>query len=359
MPHRETERASPPEAGEKGCGTCGDDRIALSIIIVNWNSIEYVRECIDSIHCYTKGIPFEIIVVDNASRESGLARFKRDYPGVILLENETNLGFAGANNVGLRRARGENILFLNPDVKLISPATTILLDALGSLPDVGIIGCKHLAADSSMQHNAVRSFPTIVRQVFECERISTAWPFRMFSEVAPLYANTIKPVRVDVISGACMMMKRSICEKVSGFDEGYFMYGEDIDLNLKVSKLGLHNYYVGTAQIIHYGGRSSKKQSVNSWALIMQLKARRRYYRKWRGVLYSELFRAAIGVSALFRVFLLYLLFPTMLLNANGRWRTSALEKWKAVGRWSLAPENALGAGRGTGGTGSNSEPVA
>ena len=125
--------------------------MTLSIIIVNWNSTDYLRECIASIYEWTRGVTFEIIVVDNASPDEDVDVLKIQFPDIRLLKSATNLGFAGANNYGFRCSSGEVVLFLNPDTKLISPAIDVLLKHKNDLPKAGIVGCKLLNSDLSVQ----------------------------------------------------------------------------------------------------------------------------------------------------------------------------------------------------------------
>ena len=138
----------------------------LSIIFVNWNSVNWLRECIPSIQEHTHGIDYEIIVVDNASPECGVDALKEEFPDIVLIKSNENLGFSGANNVGFRESKGECVLFLNPDTKLVNPAINFMLQGLRSLPGAGIVGCKLLNGDGSVQTSSIMKFPGILNQVF-------------------------------------------------------------------------------------------------------------------------------------------------------------------------------------------------
>ena len=148
----------------------------LSIICVNWNSVDYLRECIASIYEFTRGISFEIIVVDNASPEAGVDVLKDEFPGITLITSEKNLGFAGANNLGFKHSTGSYVLFLNPDTKLMEPTITIMLECIKSLPDAGVVGCKLLNTDLSIQLNSIQKFPTILNQVLDTEYLRLRCP---------------------------------------------------------------------------------------------------------------------------------------------------------------------------------------
>lgn len=269
----------------------------LSIILVNWNSMNYLRECIPSVYEWTHGISFEIIVVDNASPEGNVDALKSEFPQIRLIKSSENVGFAGANNIGFVESGGRNILFLNPDTKLISRAINVMFERLQSLPNAGIVGCKQLNGDLSIQTSSILMFPTIANQVLQSEYLRLRWPgFRLW-DISPLFARDAKPAEVQAISGACMMVKREVFEKVGMFSEEYFMYAEDMDLCYKVRQAGLTNYCVSEAEIIHYAGKSSNPE----WATIMKLKAELRFSTKFRGRFYGFLFRVALAINALVR----------------------------------------------------------
>src|SRR5579872_7241306 len=213
----------------------------LSIICVNWNSVDYLRECIASVYEFTRDISFEIIVVDNASSQEGVDALKEKFPEVTLIKSAKNLGFAGANNLGFRRSSGAYVLLLNPDTKLISPAINVMLEHMKSLTDAGIVGCKLLNTDLSVQLTAIQKFPTILNQVFDLEYLQLRWPRCPLWEIAPLFSTSVKVIKVEVISGACMLLRRQVFQQVGMFSEEYFMYAEDIDLNYKVKSAGFTN----------------------------------------------------------------------------------------------------------------------
>src|ERR1700680_3820748 len=270
----------------------------LSIICVNWNSADYLRECIASVYEYTREISFEIIVVDNASSQEGVDTLREQFPDVTIIKSAKNLGFAGANNVGFRHSTGAYVLLLNPDTKLISAAINIMLAHMKSLPDAGIVGCRLLNTDLSVQLTAIQKFPTILNQVLDLEYLQLRWPHCPLWEIAPLFSTDVKLLKVEVISGACMLLRRQVFEQVGMFSEDYFMYAEDIDLNYKVKSAGFTNYYVGEAAMIHHGSKSSSRQEISFWATIMKYRAMRKLFQKTRGRLYGSMYRVAMGCAA-------------------------------------------------------------
>ena len=304
----------------------------VSIICVNWNSLDYLRECVASIYAQTLDVTFEVIVVDNASLEEGVDSLRKGYPAIQIVRSSTNLGFAGANNLGFRHASGEYLLFLNPDTKLVGPAIDTMIQCARQLPDVGIVGCKLLNHDLSVSTTSMQRFPTILNQLLSLESLQLRWPGCPLWNLSPLFAGSTRPVTVEVIPGACMLLKRSVFAQAGMFSEEYFMYAEDLDLNYQVNRLGLKNYYVGSAQVIHYGGKSSSLQPVNQWATMMKHRAMVRLFTKTHGRMYSRTYRIAMGASATLRLFALALIFPF----ANREAVRFASEKWNAVLKWSL-----------------------
>jgi GT2 family glycosyltransferase len=303
----------------------------LSIICVNWNSAPYLRECIRSIIEHTRNITFEIIVVDNASPERDVDALKEQFPAVRIIKSHENLGFSRANNLGFRHSSGTYMLFLNPDTRLVTPAINLMLEHLQTLPDAGIVGCKLLNTDLSIQTESIQTFPTILNQLLDVEYFRLRWPGCSLWRIAPLFlGEAAGPIKVDVIPGACQLLKREVFEAACLYSEDYFMYAEDIDLNYKVAALGLSRYYVGSAVVIHHGGTSSTKQHSNQWAAKMKFRAMMILYGKWRGRMYSTGYRTAMAAAAVGRLVVLALTLPfanagiqrNKIENASAKWRT-------------------------------------
>jgi N-acetylglucosaminyl-diphospho-decaprenol L-rhamnosyltransferase len=307
----------------------------VSIICVNWNSLDYLCECISSIYEYASNVTFELVVVDNASTEEGFERLTQQFPLVNVVKSDRNLGFGAANNLGFRHSTGRHILLLNPDTKLIGPALRIMLDRIKSLPDAGIVGCKLLNTDLSVSTSSIQTFPTIVNQLLTVEWLRVRFPSCPLWDLGPLFSENGQPIKVDVIPGACMMLRRDIFERVGLLSEDYFMYAEDIDLNYKVRQLGMSSYYVGEAQIVHHGGRSSSRQKTSQWSTVMTYRAMLKFYQKSRGRLYAAAYRLAMGFAAVIRLALLSMLLPFG--DRQGtRW---AIAKWSTILKWALGIE--------------------
>ena len=302
----------------------------LSIICVNWNSLDYLRECIPSVYQHTRGISFEIIVVDNASPTGDVDSLQREFPEVKLVKSAANLGFAGANNLGVRQSSGEYLLFLNPDTKLLSPAINLLLERARPLTNAGIVGCKLLNTDLSIQTSCIMNFPTLSAVLLRLEYFRLRWP-RLWG-LGPLFSKSTEPAAVEAISGACMLVRRKVFDAVGMFSEDYFMYSEDLDLCYQTRRAGLKNYYIGAAEIVHYAGTSSPSE----WQTGMKQKAELRFCEKNYGRTYGWLFRMVSLANAAARLAILAVL---SLRDKDNAWESVAA-KWKTILRtlWTHSP---------------------
>ncbi len=307
----------------------------LSIIIVNWNSKNYLRQCIASILSKTHGIEFEIIVVDNGSFDGCNEMLSQYHPSVRFIQSDKNLGFGKANNLAFQESYGASILLLNPDTELADSAINVLYEHLHSLPNAGIVGCKILNADGSVQTTSVASFPTIPSQILDSEYMRTRWPRSRLWGTRVLCDCESHAEEVDAISGACIMLKRNVFEQVGLFSEEYFMYTEDIDLCYAVKHSGYRNYYVPGASIIHFGGGSS--QSIgNNLPDAIRKESTWRFLVKTRGSYYASCFRIAILLSALLRMLVLIGTLSIKRPFRRSNLEVTSLKKWYAIFRWSL-----------------------
>lgn len=307
----------------------------LSIIIVNWNSKEYLEKCIDSILFWTVKIKHEIIVIDGASFDGCGEMLQRRFPQVQFIQSETNVGFAKANNVAFRESRGRYILFLNPDTELINSAINIMFDYIQKAPKAGAIGCKLLNADKTVQTSCLQAFPTLLNQFLDSELLRTLWPKSSLWGNAHLFDAQITVGEVEGIVGACIMMERSLFEEVGLFTEDYFMYAEDFDLCYKVKQAGYMNYYLPDANIIHFGGGSTEK-APSDFSVVMMRESNWRMMRKTRGNVYGFAYRISMMISSICRLILLIVVFPLDLLRRGGELRNGSFRKWKAILSWSL-----------------------
>jgi len=306
----------------------------LSIIFVNWNSVAFLRECLKSIYARPPAFSLEVIVVDNDSTDKVIHVIRQDFPDVRIIESKVNLGFAGANNLGYRNSSGEFLLFLNPDTEVLDGSIETLMEMVKTIPDAGIVGCKLLNTDGSIQTSCIQMFPTILNQVLDIEALQVRWPACPLWNIAPLFSKSTSPASVEVISGACMMVRREVFEKAGLFSEDYFMYAEDLELCDKVRSLGLKNYYVGSVEVVHHGGKSSSQKPVTQWSTTMKMKSVEKFCSKKKGRLYACLYRASIGTAAMVRLLVIGLLRLLGSMGINGLSAGNAWAKWFAILRW-------------------------
>jgi GT2 family glycosyltransferase len=299
--------------------------VDLSVISVNYNSLEYLRPCIASIYEWTRGVSIEIVVVDNASPKGDIASLKEEWPEIKLVKSDANLGFAGANNLGFRHCTGDWVLFLNPDTKLTSPALNIMLQKARSLSGLGIAGCRLLNSDGSVQTSSIMNFPGILNSIFELEFLRLQWP-RLWG-IGPLFAKDPKTVEVKAVSGACMLLPRQVFETIGMFREDYFMYSEDIDLCYQSVRAGFKNYSIGEASMIHYGGTSSSSERQTT----MKTTAELQFCEKNYGRLYTRMFRYAMALNAIARLIVIAVLRWFGKTAVANRSLDSASSRWNVV----------------------------
>ncbi len=302
----------------------------LSIIIVNWNSVEFLKKCLASVKAGTHGIHYEIIVIDSASFDGCEEMLRKHYPEVVFIQSQENVGFARANNIAFEKSRASKLLFLNPDTEIDDSAIDIIYNSLQELPEAGAVGCKLLNTDRTIQTSCIQSFPTILNQTLDSEflrrRISTSSLWGM----APLFNNNQEPSIVDAISGACIMMERKTFEQIGKFSEEYFMFTEDIDLCYKVKNAGYLNYYVPEASIVHHGGGSSQEAKSN-FAVVMMRESMYQFLTKTKGHSYAWCYRIFMLFSALLRLFTLWI--SSVVFKRQNR---NPINKWQAVLQWAL-----------------------
>ena len=311
----------------------------LSIIIVNWNSVDYLRRCLESIYRETTDLEFEVVVVDNASFDGSEELVKAKFPEVRLIQSAENIGFAGANNLGFQHSSGKTILFLNPDTEVWSSAINVLFTSLHSMPDAGAVGGKLLNSDGTLQISCVQSFPTILNQMLDFEWLQVRFPRLKIWGIKPLFVDRGVPEEVDVVSGACLMVKRSVFEKAGLFSKDYFMYSEDVELCYKIRQSGWRVYYVGKAEIVHYGGASAKEHPIDALEDVLTREARYQFMAKTRGTRYARLYKFSVVPVSLVRLFCTVVLSSLALLSKSKNEFAHSRKKWTKILRWSIGME--------------------
>ena len=225
----------------------------LSVVIVNYKVRYYLEQCIDSVLKATEGIGMELLVVDNHSQDGSVEYLRKRFGNRIrLIESNHNLGFARANNIAIRQSSGDYVLLLNPDTFVGENSLRQVLQFMDEHPQAGAAGAMMHNADGSLAPESRRGLPTIFVSLKKMLGLSR----RYYLSHLPWDA----PGRIDVISGAFCLLRRSAIKQVGLLDEDFFMYGEDIDLSYRILKGSFENWYV-PAPIVHYKGESTQKSS--------------------------------------------------------------------------------------------------
>lgn len=252
----------------------------ISVIIVNHNAAGFLARCLASIEVFFADVTHEIYVVDNASTDGSLELIGRQFPRVQIIANDCNVGFTVSNNQGARRAKGRYILFLNPDTEFVTDGLKGLAAFMDERPEVGIVGPKLLNPDGTVQMSC-RGFPTFRTALFNRSSVLTRlFPGNPFSDAYIQSARDHnKSRKVDWVSGACLLAKKTMLEKIGLFDERFFIYCEDVDLCRRAYLGGWKVYYVPEARVIHYGGQGGSHHLPYRMALEHH-KSMWRYYTK-------------------------------------------------------------------------------
>jgi GT2 family glycosyltransferase len=236
----------------------------LSIIIVNYNVCHFLEQALQTINKAVKYLAVEIIIVDNNSVDGSVEMVKAKFPDITLIENKINLGFSKANNQAIAKAKGEYILLLNPDTIVEEDTLFKCCNFLDEHPDAGGLGVKMLDGKGNFLPESKRGLPSPAVAFYKISGLAALFPkSRIFGKYHLGYLDKDQINEVEILSGACMFLRKSVLDKTGLLDEDYFMYGEDIDLSYRIIKAGYKNYYFPEARIIHYKGESTRRTSVN------------------------------------------------------------------------------------------------
>lgn len=223
----------------------------LSIIIVDYNARDLIIPCLNSIVSNVGNLDYEIIIVDNASKENYLADYQKISPKVKTVRLDKNLGFGGGNNFGAKQAQGKYLLLLNPDTLMVDDTIEKILNFIKSHENIGIV-CPRLFVDTN------QSSPEEVDYYGDFPTLSTLISRNNHRHIS----NHQEYLEVERVTGACMLLKKDLYNQVGGFDENFFMYFEDTDLCKKVSKLGLKIIVLNNTHLVHFGGKSQNSSKL-------------------------------------------------------------------------------------------------
>lgn len=265
------------------------EKIKLSIIIVNYNSGDFLAKCLESIQL--DHINYEIIVVDNNSEDNSDQSVK-DMDNVELIRSEENVGYAKAANLGIKSSGGEFILVANPDIVFGEGALRRMVASAETNPEIGIVGPKIKYFNGSLQYECKRNQPSLINSLFYFLNLRCPWGEQYIITDTAYYE---KSEFVNAISGSCMLIRRKALEACGLFDEGFFMYGEDLELCHRMGRSGFKIFYDSEAVIYHYKGGSTKdyklayKYKEDS---LIKLINKRENYNKIQGFIVAQVIKA-------------------------------------------------------------------
>ncbi|MCD4680134.1 MAG: glycosyltransferase family 2 protein [Bacteroidales bacterium] len=236
----------------------------LSIILVNYNVKYFLEQCLYSVRKSIKDIEAEVFVVDNNSVDGSIRMLEEKFPEVILIRNKTNEGFSKANNQAIQQAKGEYILLLNPDTIVEDNTFSKIINFMDGNPKAGGLGVKMLDGKGKFLPESKRGLPTPAVAFYKIFGLAKLFPkSKLYGKYHLTYLDKNTIHKVDVLSGAFMLLRKTVLDEIGLLDESFFMYGEDIDMSYRITKAGYDNYYFPETRIIHYKGESTKKSSIN------------------------------------------------------------------------------------------------
>jgi GT2 family glycosyltransferase len=274
----------------------------LSIVVVSWNTCRLLDECLASVveevayQANRMVLRTEVFVVDNGSTDGSVEMVRARYPQVHLIANTHNPGFAGANNQALALARGRYSLLLNPDTVVLEDGLGALVRFMDAHPRAGAAGARLLNADRTLQPSCSPE-PTLGRELWRMFHLDRIVPYGVYD----MYSWPVtEPRPVHTVQGAAMLVRREALEQVGVLDASYFMYSEEVDWCTRIKRGGWEIYWVPAAQIVHYGGQSSKQVAD---AMFLQLyRGKIQYFHKHWGRFSTFLYKLILGLATLGRL---------------------------------------------------------
>ena len=259
----------------------------LSVIIISWNVRELLARCLESVAASKPDA--EVIVVDSASTDGSAQMVRERFAWARLIALDENVGFTAGNNIGLRASRGRHVMLLNPDTEVVGDALDAMLRYLDANPDVGAVGPHTLNTDGTTQSTR-RRFPPLLTALFESTWLQPYAPRRVLDRYYVNGPPDDATLDVDWVQGSALMVRRAAYEQVGGLDEGYVMYSEELDWCRRLKAAGWRVVYLGSARIVHHGGRSTDQAAAQRHIHFQTSKVR--YFRKHHGWAAAEALRA-------------------------------------------------------------------
>ncbi|OGH39327.1 MAG: hypothetical protein A3B44_02295 [Candidatus Levybacteria bacterium RIFCSPLOWO2_01_FULL_38_21] len=249
----------------------------LSIIIISYNTKDFLKKCTSSIKRTTKNLNYEIIVVDNASLDNSLNMLKEQFPEVITIASKENIGFSKANNLGVEKSKGKYILFLNPDTVVYKETLLNMVKFMDGHKDVGAATCKLVMPNGKLDDASHRGFPNPWNSFCYFSGLSKMFPSsKLFGGYNLSWLNLSKTHEIDACAGAFMIVRREAGEKIGWWDEDYFFYGEDLEFCFRLKEAGWKIYFVPSISVLHYKGVSGGIKKVSKEITTANIETKKR-----------------------------------------------------------------------------------
>jgi len=287
----------------------------LSVIIVTFNSSPHIEGCLGSVFGHLEDLDHEVIVVDNGSEDETCGIIEERFPEAVLIRNGFNAGFARANNLALRRARGEFVLLVNPDTAWKKGEVKEAIRFMKDHPGAGALGCRLLLEDGSRQKSN-GNFPTLTRELKETFGLSRLFPQSPWMKGVYLYEDSMYPRSVDWVSGTFFLSDRRLLAEIGFFDERYFMYYEDIDLSRRIRDRRREVYYYPRIEVVHH----------QKWPVTIDFgESPYIYFTTYFGSHVAEMLRYILVLKSLLR---LVVFFPLVLIGGKRVYREKLLSNY-------------------------------
>ena len=262
----------------------------VSIVIVSFNTRDVLRECLQSVYRETGSLRVQVIVVDNASTDGSAAMIEREFPGVLLMRSEVNLGFGPANNLGFQSAGGRYIVLLNSDAFLTEGSLERSVAHMDATPRAGLGGGRLIGRDGSWQPSA-RMFPTVFSDLLVLSGLAARFPrSRFFGRADRTWASPMEAAEVDWVPGAYSIVRAEVLRSVGSFDPRFFLYYEEVDLCKRIKDEGYSIWYWPDIAIVHIGGESSRQvrslqlSRTGAQLTLWRMRSMLLFYRKHHGL---------------------------------------------------------------------------
>lgn len=308
---------------------------SVTVVIVNWNTMEMLQDCLTSLRDCDGYEHMKVIVVDNDSHDNSREMVASQFSEVVVINSRGNIGFARANNLAIPEIDTPFVLYLNPDTIVMHKSVRLMMDFMISNPNVGAVGCKMKWPDGRTQPLGLQWFPSPITELISIMIVSSN-STRYLKRLLP-YKNPEKSDYVSKLYGGCLMVRKSILDKVGYFDERFFMYGEDVDLCRRIRQEGWNLYYLSEAEVIHLCGGASEK-AISQFSTLMKCESISKLMEKYYGTRGLCLYKLTVFIGSQIRLLLLSFLKLLWSVTSprNKSHYDESFSKYKAMMKWSL-----------------------